>query len=100
MAANPEPGEKGHAAWRPLKIVCYSYARLYRQIRRMSNLGASRETSIMKGMACGEYIEQRNGGFYVAGTRLSLDSIVYSFRDGDSPISAEGKSNSGVRALT
>jgi hypothetical protein len=36
-------------------------------------------------MACGEYIERRNGGFYVAGTRVSLDSIVSSFRDGDSP---------------
>ena len=32
-----------------------------------------------------EYVEQRNGGFYVAGTRVSLDSIVDSFRDGDSP---------------
>jgi uncharacterized protein (DUF433 family) len=32
-----------------------------------------------------EYIEQRNGGFYVAGTRISLDSIVYSFKAGDSP---------------
>ena len=32
-----------------------------------------------------EYIEQRNGGFYIAGTRVSLDSIVYSFKTGDSP---------------
>ena len=32
-----------------------------------------------------EYIEQRNGGFYVAGTHVSLDSIVYSFKGGDSP---------------
>jgi len=32
-----------------------------------------------------EYIERRNGGFYVAGTRVSLDSIVYSFKAGDSP---------------
>jgi uncharacterized protein (DUF433 family) len=32
-----------------------------------------------------EYIEQRNGGFYVAGTRVSLDSLVYSFKAGDSP---------------
>lgn len=31
------------------------------------------------------YVEQRNGGFYVAGTRVSLDSIVYSFKAGDSP---------------
>jgi uncharacterized protein (DUF433 family) len=36
-------------------------------------------------MECGEYIERRNGGFYVAGTRVSLDSIVYSFKTGDSP---------------
>src|SRR3954451_11778770 len=32
-----------------------------------------------------EYIEQRNGGYYVAVTRVSLDSIVYSFKAGDSP---------------
>jgi uncharacterized protein (DUF433 family) len=32
-----------------------------------------------------EYIEQHNGGFYIAGTRVSLDSIVYSFKAGDSP---------------
>src|SRR5579883_1966546 len=31
------------------------------------------------------YVEQRNGGFYVAGARVSLDSIVYSFKAGDSP---------------
>jgi uncharacterized protein (DUF433 family) len=38
-----------------------------------------------EGMERSEYIEQRNGGFYVAGTRVSLDSIVYSFKGGDSP---------------
>jgi uncharacterized protein (DUF433 family) len=38
-----------------------------------------------EGMEHSEYIEQRNGGFYVAGTRVSLDSIVYSFKAGDSP---------------
>jgi uncharacterized protein (DUF433 family) len=32
-----------------------------------------------------EYIEQRNGGYYVAGTRISLDSVVYSFNGGNSP---------------
>jgi uncharacterized protein (DUF433 family) len=32
-----------------------------------------------------EYIEARNGGYYIAGTRVSLDSIVYGFRNGDSP---------------
>ena len=32
-----------------------------------------------------EYIEQRDGGYYVAGTRISLDSVVYSFNEGKSP---------------
>src|SRR5258708_18376033 len=32
-----------------------------------------------------EYVEQRNGGYYVAGTRISLDSVVYSFNDRHSP---------------
>jgi uncharacterized protein (DUF433 family) len=32
-----------------------------------------------------EYVEQRNGGYYVAGTRISLDSVVYSLRRGNSP---------------
>ena len=32
-----------------------------------------------------EYVEERNGGWYVAGTRVSLDSIVQCFNDGLSP---------------
>src|SRR5713226_6602872 len=32
-----------------------------------------------------EYIEQRDGNYYVAGTRVSLDSIVHAFRRGESP---------------
>jgi uncharacterized protein (DUF433 family) len=32
-----------------------------------------------------EDIEERNGGYYVAGTRISLDSVVYSFERGNSP---------------
>jgi len=32
-----------------------------------------------------EYIEERNGGYYVAGTRISLDSVVYSFERGNLP---------------
>lgn len=31
-----------------------------------------------------EYVENRDGGYYVAGTRVSLDSIVYEFRYGAS----------------
>jgi uncharacterized protein (DUF433 family) len=32
-----------------------------------------------------EYIEQRNSGYYIAGTRISLESVVYSFERGNSP---------------
>jgi uncharacterized protein (DUF433 family) len=32
-----------------------------------------------------EYVERRGSGYYVAGTRISLDSVVYSFREGSSP---------------
>jgi uncharacterized protein (DUF433 family) len=32
-----------------------------------------------------EYIERRDGGYYLAGTRISLDSVVCSFREGQSP---------------
>jgi len=32
-----------------------------------------------------EHIEQREGVYYVQGTRISLDSIVYAFREGCSP---------------
>ena len=43
-----------------------------------------REGVESKGMSK-EYVEQRDGGFYVAGTRVSLDSLVHAFRLGDSP---------------
>ena len=32
-----------------------------------------------------EYIEERDGNYYIANTRISLDSIVHSFRRGESP---------------
>jgi uncharacterized protein (DUF433 family) len=31
-----------------------------------------------------EYVEQRDGAYYVASTRISLDSIVHAFRRGES----------------
>jgi uncharacterized protein (DUF433 family) len=33
-----------------------------------------------------EYVEERNGGFYVAGSRVSLDSVVYAYLRGESSI--------------
>jgi uncharacterized protein (DUF433 family) len=38
-----------------------------------------------------QYVEQRDDGFWVAGTRVSLDSIVYAFLDGQT---AEGVAQS------
>ena len=32
-----------------------------------------------------EYIEEREGALYVAGSRVSLASIIYAFREGASP---------------
>ena len=32
-----------------------------------------------------DYVEQRNGGYYVQGTRVFLDSVVYAFLRGESP---------------
>ena len=31
------------------------------------------------------YVEQRNEGYWIEGTRISLDSIVYAFLNGESP---------------
>lgn len=31
------------------------------------------------------YIEQRDNGYWIEGTRISLDSVVYSFLNGESP---------------
>jgi uncharacterized protein (DUF433 family) len=33
----------------------------------------------------GEYIEQREGAYFIAGSRVSLDSVVHGFLNGDSP---------------
>jgi uncharacterized protein (DUF433 family) len=32
-----------------------------------------------------EYVEKRNGGYFLAGSRVSLESIIYDFLDGASP---------------
>ena len=31
------------------------------------------------------YVEQHDGGYWIAGTRVSLDSLVYAFRRGAAP---------------
>lgn len=32
-----------------------------------------------------DYVEQRDGGYYIAGTRIALDSIILAFKSGESP---------------
>lgn len=31
------------------------------------------------------YVEQRDGGYWISGTRISLDSVVYAFQRGAAP---------------
>jgi uncharacterized protein (DUF433 family) len=45
-----------------------------------ASLGAVGEFSMVK-----EYVEQRDGGYWITGTRVSLDSVVYAFLRGASP---------------
>ncbi len=40
-------------------------------------------------MQSSDYIEQRDGGYWVWGTRVSLDSVVYRFLEGLSPESIQ-----------
>jgi uncharacterized protein (DUF433 family) len=40
-------------------------------------------------MAENDYIERRDGGYWIRGTRVSLDSIVYRFLEGLSPESIQ-----------
>ena len=32
-----------------------------------------------------DYVEEREGGYYVAGTRIALDSLIHLFQNGASP---------------
>jgi uncharacterized protein (DUF433 family) len=32
-----------------------------------------------------DYVEQRDGGYYIAGTRITLDIIILAFKEGESP---------------
>lgn len=39
----------------------------------------------MSVIAAKQYVEQRDGGFWIMGSRVSLDSVVYAFKSGLSP---------------
>lgn len=39
----------------------------------------------MADLPVNEYVEIREGGYYIAGTRIGLDVLIYDFRRGDTP---------------
>ncbi len=45
-------------------------------------IGRLKQSVYTRTMDC---VEQRNGRYYMAGTRISLDSVVYSYLHGESP---------------
>src|SRR5882762_2199410 len=45
----------------------------------------SKIDTLEPGEAMEEYVEQREGGYYIAGTRISLDSVIHPFKNGASP---------------
>jgi len=49
-----------------------------------------------------EYVEKRDEGYWIAGTRVSLDSVVFAFLDGLSPetIMSEISRTAQERGLT
>jgi uncharacterized protein (DUF433 family) len=52
---------------------------------RLAAGGSLLDYNVGLGVEVTNYVEQRNGGYYVAGTRVSLDSVVYEFRRGSAP---------------
>ena len=54
--------------------------------RRGKNLAPGAEKcTVASVMKPSPYVEERGGGWYLTGSRVSVDSIIYSFRDGLSP---------------
>jgi uncharacterized protein (DUF433 family) len=56
------------------------YPSLYRRAGKYGNLPKAYTEKCMDAT----YVESRNGGYYIGATRVSLDSIVYAFRNGES----------------
>jgi uncharacterized protein (DUF433 family) len=53
--------------------------------RELKFEGLSPGFAIIQQAMSNEYIEQRDGGYYFASSRVSLDSVVYQFLQGESP---------------
>src|SRR5687767_2238834 len=83
-----------HDRYRDCRIM-RSSTRVYRRMTRWRERSSPRG-SLMRAAPAGErrcdneavtdpFIDERNGGYYIKGTRISLDSVVYSFERGNSP---------------
>ena len=60
-------------------------------IPRLSVTIAQERNPAIMGVVAREYVEERNGGYYLAGTRISLDSVVQCFNEGLSPETIMGE---------
>jgi uncharacterized protein (DUF433 family) len=56
-----------------------------KRIRELLRRDLCTPYTIRRGSMATGYVEQREGGYYVAGSRVSLDSVVYAFLRGESP---------------
>jgi uncharacterized protein (DUF433 family) len=50
-----------------------------------SEIAAELNGKLEPGKVMEAYVEQREGGYYIAGTRISLDSLIHPFKNGASP---------------
>jgi len=60
-------------------------ARHSRPRRRLTSVKRATPSGRIRRDMAKEYIEQKDGNYYLAGTRISLDSIVQAFLRGESP---------------
>jgi uncharacterized protein (DUF433 family) len=56
---------------------------LYRTAGRLPRNAWRRKLEVNKDME--QYVQKRDGGYYIAGTRISLDGVVHRFKNGASP---------------
>jgi uncharacterized protein (DUF433 family) len=64
-----------------VEIICH----LYRSEQPIRSPHVAHMTQMETEMAPIEYIEERGGGYYMVGSRVSPASVIFGFRDGASP---------------
>jgi uncharacterized protein (DUF433 family) len=51
----------------------------------LGQIAGQRVESYSQGIVISEYVEQRDGGYYLAGSRVALESIVWAWLRGEFP---------------